>query len=110
MPFDTQIMAGFVGWHFPMRFDVLLERSVGIQLSKGATLSNWRQRPLSPDQQNYAAEDANQLLSIFYHLRLLLQEEDKFQLAERASIEYMEKALCPKYQRRFGPTGPLPNR
>ena len=101
--FDTQIMAGFIGWHFPMRFDTLLERSVGIQLSKGSTMSNWRQRPLSTEQLNYAAEDANQLLSIFYQLRLMLQEQDKFQLAERASIEYMESALMPKIPEEIWP-------
>ena len=32
----------------------------------------------SSDQLDYAAEDANQLLSIFYQLRLMLQEQDKF--------------------------------
>lgn len=101
--FDTQIMAGFIGWHFPLRFDTLLERSIGIQLSKGSTLSNWRQRPLSSDQLDYAAEDANQLLSIFYQLRLMLQEQDKFQLAERASIEYMEAALMPKIPEEIWP-------
>jgi ribonuclease D len=94
--YDTQIMAGLLGWTYPMRLDHLIETSLEVKLNKGSTLSNWSTRPLTKQQINYAAEDANQLLPLFNQLKMLLVAESKYQLSETASIEYMENALRPK--------------
>src|SRR5690606_26737123 len=55
--FDTQLAAGFVGMEYPASLATLVQRLVGKTLPKGETRTNWRHRPLTPDQITYALHD-----------------------------------------------------
>ena len=44
--FDTQISAGFVGYNYPAGFAKIVERELGVQVSKSHTVANWEARPL----------------------------------------------------------------
>ena len=55
--FDTQVVAGFVGLGFPRALRDLSASVLGKTMDKGATLTDWTRRPLSPEQLRYAAED-----------------------------------------------------
>lgn len=55
--FDVQIAAGLVGLDYPLRLSRLVEALLGVRIHKAHTLSDWRIRPLRPEQINYAAED-----------------------------------------------------
>jgi ribonuclease D len=62
---DTQILAGMAGLSYPARLDVLTRTALGTELDKGATLSNWKQRPLDPEQLAYACADVRLLCPIW---------------------------------------------
>ena len=62
--FDTQVAAGFVGLAYPVSLSKLVMDQVGAKLGKGLTFTNWDQRPLSPMQMRYAADDVRYLLAI----------------------------------------------
>jgi len=62
---DIQILAGMTGLPYPARLDVLARSALGIELDKGATLTNWNQRPLDPVQLEYACSDVRLLCPIW---------------------------------------------
>jgi ribonuclease D len=99
---DTQVLAGMVGFHFPARLDRLVEHFLGQHIEKGATLSNWNQRPLSPDQLEYAREDvrllprlADVLWSRLAHLDERVEGRAGQSWALQAGLELVEAAIAP---------------
>jgi ribonuclease D len=60
--FDVQIAAGLVGYEYPAGYASLLSRLLGQQLHKGETRTDWRRRPLSNQQIEYALDDVRHLL------------------------------------------------
>jgi ribonuclease D len=61
--FDTQLAAGFVGYSTPS-LSSLLHSELGVSASKGDRLTDWLRRPLTADQQRYAAGDVAHLLEL----------------------------------------------
>lgn len=59
--FDIQLAAGFIGLEYPASYGNLLQKIIGYKLEKGETRTDWRARPLSADQLQYAAEDVAHL-------------------------------------------------
>ena len=55
--FDTQIAAAFCGLGAGLGYQKLVLAVCGVDLPKGETRSDWLQRPLSPQQLEYAAQD-----------------------------------------------------
>ena len=66
---DTQIAAGFLGFGSPSLLKLVSEL-LGVRLEKGARMSDWFKRPLTPEQITYAAADVLHLLD----LRTVLEE------------------------------------
>lgn len=65
--FDLQVAAGFLGMEYPASYAKLVHRVVGKSLDKEETRSDWRIRPLTRRQLEYAAQDVRDLLSIHDH-------------------------------------------
>lgn len=63
--FDIQVAAGFLGMEYPASYGKLVNRVVGKTLDKEETRSDWRLRPLSRHQLEYAAQDVRDLLKIY---------------------------------------------
>lgn len=55
--FDIQLAAGFVGLEYPAAYSTLISRLLGKTLPKGETRTDWRKRPLSDRQLEYALQD-----------------------------------------------------
>jgi ribonuclease D len=81
--YDTQIGAAFVGWGFSMGLQRMVSEVLEVELGKGETTSDWLQRPLTPEQEHYAALDVAYLPAL-----ALLQRE---QLAEQGRLEWAEE-------------------
>lgn len=54
---DTQVAAGLAGYADNIGYADLVQQLLGITLDKSQTRTDWRQRPLSPAQLDYAAAD-----------------------------------------------------
>lgn len=67
--FDTQLAAGFVGGEYPASLSNLAAKLLGVKLSKGETRTNWRTRPLTQAQLNYAVRDVTELEAMHRILR-----------------------------------------
>lgn len=61
--FDVQIAAGFVGWDYPLSLQKLVQAALHHRIHKSKTLTDWRRRPLTESQFQYAAEDVAHLLA-----------------------------------------------
>ncbi len=55
--FDVQIAAALVGLEYPAAYSTLVSRLLNQSLGKGETRTDWRRRPLSPRQIEYALRD-----------------------------------------------------
>jgi ribonuclease D len=55
--FDTQIAAGLIGLEYPCSFGNLNVKLLDVKLPKGETRSDWRVRPLTSNQIDYALND-----------------------------------------------------
>ncbi|PHR93080.1 MAG: ribonuclease D [Blastopirellula sp.] len=55
--FDTQIAAGLIGLEYPCSFGNLNIKMLDVKLPKGETRSDWRVRPLTSNQIDYALND-----------------------------------------------------
>ena len=54
---DTQVAAGLAGYADNIGYADLVQQLLGITLDKSQTRTDWRQRPLSPAQLDYAVAD-----------------------------------------------------
>lgn len=59
--FDVQIGAGLIGLEYPAGYGNLVSRLTGKTPYKGETRTDWRKRPLTPNQLRYAIEDVAHL-------------------------------------------------
>jgi ribonuclease D len=74
--FDAQIAAGLVGFGYPMSHTNLVRKVVGVQVQGGESFTDWRKRPLSAKQLEYAADDVRYLLEM---RTLLLGDAEKLE-------------------------------
>ncbi|MDR3110831.1 MAG: HRDC domain-containing protein [Planctomycetaceae bacterium] len=89
--FDVQLAAGFVGVAYPAAYRDLLERVLHVRLEKSETRTNWKQRPLSPLQIDYALDDVRHLRQMADILQKRLRE------LKRLEWYYDENAAVSKY-------------
>jgi ribonuclease D len=96
--FDTQIAAGFCGLPYPVSLSKLVGELTGAKLGKGLTFTHWDQRPLSPMQLRYAADDVRYLPAVRAELGRRLEASGHTAWAEEEC-----EALCDASQYRFDP-------
>ena len=72
--FDTQLVATVLGYGEQMGYGNLINKVLGIELKKGQARTDWLQRPLSPEQLEYAADDVRYLIQAYPPLVDKLEE------------------------------------
>ena len=75
--FDIQVAAGFLGFEFPASYGNLVHRFTGVLLDKEETRSDWRLRPLTQQQLQYAAQDVRDLPKLYATLKNQLGKLDR---------------------------------
>jgi ribonuclease D len=78
---DTQIMALALGYPDQMAYDRLIAAVLKRKLSKGHRFTDWRRRPLTTEQMDYALADVTHLLDAYH----IMQE----QLAGRGRTDWL---------------------
>lgn len=66
--YDPQLVAGLVGYSYPLSHTNLVQQVLDVRVGGGETFTDWRKRPLSPQQLEYAADDVRYLAAIRDHL------------------------------------------
>ncbi len=99
--FDTQIAAGFVGREAAPSYALLVERYAGVVLSKTAQYTDWRLRPLSAEQVDYALNDVRHLPTVAAALQDELARRGRADWAACEQGERVTKALAPRDRARL---------
>jgi ribonuclease D len=80
--YDLQIAAGLCGMAYPLGHAALVSQLLGITVPKGETLTEWRDRPLTPKQIRYAFDDVRYLLPCWEQLSKELESRGRMGWAE----------------------------
>ena len=90
--FDLQIAAGLIGLEYPAAYSTLIQKLLNRSLPKGETRTDWRRRPLSPRQIEYAIQDVLYLQPLRNKLVQRLQELDRLDWFQ-AELESWQDAI-----------------
>jgi ribonuclease D len=83
--FDIQIAAGLVTAAYPSSLTSLVQRYIGKTVNSSETRTDWRKRPLTPGQIQYALDDVRHLLPIAEILRQKLHDNGRLEWNEEES-------------------------
>lgn len=107
--FDTQIAAGLIGLDYPASYGKLIARLLDVELHKGETRTDWRRRPLSPKQIEYALLDVTFLAPLYGKLREHLERLSRLDWLDeemaRWQDELQEAEQRENWRRVSGATG-----
>lgn len=71
--FDVQIGVAYLTAKLQAGYSQSVFEILGIELDKGESQSDWLARPLSPEQENYAANDVRYLLALYQAVKHKLE-------------------------------------
>lgn len=71
--FDVQIGVAYLSGKLQAGYAQALNEILGIEIDKGESQSNWLARPLSAEQETYAANDVRYLLTLYQAVRQALE-------------------------------------
>ncbi|MEM5500567.1 ribonuclease D [Ahrensia kielensis] len=75
--FDTQVAAMVCGFGDSIAYDQLVRRISGAHIDKSLRFTNWKLRPLSDQQLEYALADVTHLRDVYNFLKDKLEEENR---------------------------------
>jgi ribonuclease D len=75
--FDTQVAAMVCGFGDSVSYDQLVQKITGERLDKSSRFTDWRHRPLSDKQLEYALADVTHLIDVYHHLKAELEREKR---------------------------------
>lgn len=112
--FDLQIAAGMIGLGYPASLAKLAKAVAGVAMHKSQTLTNWRKRPLTAEQLDYAAADVAYLprmhATICQRLRSRKREEWAIEESQRMCANAVRIVEPDDQRRRLKGAGSLSRR
>lgn len=75
--FDTQVAAMVCGFGDSVGYEALVKQIVNAPIDKSSRFTDWRRRPLSPEQLSYAVADVTHLRVVYEVLRQRLTENGR---------------------------------
>lgn len=91
--FDVQLAAGMVGFEYPISYGKLLMRLFRKSLPKGETRTDWRVRPLSAAQMEYALEDVIDLPRLCDELSNRLKKLNRLEWLNQEMINWQANLI-----------------
>lgn len=88
---DVQLAAGLVGLGYPLSHTNLVRKVLGVNVKSGETFTDWRKRPLTTAQLEYAADDVRYLADVLNELKSRADELDRVGWLEAESARYAAK-------------------
>jgi ribonuclease D len=77
--FDTQLAAGFCCTEYPASYSSVVTKFLGVRPGKGEQRTDWRRRPLTDYQIEYALEDVRYLLPLHDALKRRLNKHRRLE-------------------------------
>ena len=112
--FDLQLAAGLTGLAYPLGHGTLVHQVLGVQMTKGETLTEWRHRPLTSGQIRYAFDDVRYLLPAWQRMSARLEELGRTEWAreefERLAVNASPEETSTEKWRKLRSLGSLDRR
>jgi ribonuclease D len=102
---DVQIAAGFVGREYPASYSSLAGKLLGKSPKQAETRTNWRRRPLTERQVDYALDDVRHLLPLRDALQRRVSELGRAEWLGEEMAEWqsdLQNSLAEEQWRRLG--------
>lgn len=96
--FDTQLAAAFLGMGLSLGYSPLIKELLHKEISKDEKRSDWLQRPLSAEQEQYAAADVMYLIELYQYFASQLSQQKLAWLYEDTQQLAESYAKLPDYQ------------
>lgn len=94
--FDTQIAAGFLGFGYPIGYGKLLTGILGKSVAKTESYTDWRRRPLTESQIQYAVDDVRHLLAMYDKLEQKLKKMNRLEWVQEECRKYCDLSYYEK--------------
>jgi ribonuclease D len=92
--FDTQIASALLNEGVGLSYQNLVKQRFGIDLPKAETRSDWLQRPLTPEQLEYAALDVAYLHQTWHAQRLALRALGRESWLQEECVRQQQQYAC----------------
>jgi len=89
--FDVQVAAGLVDHDYPAGYAAIVRRLLNVQTNKAETRTDWRQRPLSAAQLDYALDDVRHLERLWRKLEAKLDAAGRMPWMEAEMAAWQEE-------------------
>ena len=99
--FDVQLAAGMIGLEYPISYGKLLQRLLKTNLPKGETRTDWRRRPLTAAQIEYALHDVIHLPQLCDLIKERLDELGRLDWYETEAIAWQENVRASEKRERW---------
>ena len=88
---DTQIAEGLRSTTYPVGHESLVARVLGLKLEQHQTRTDWRRRPLSPEQLEYAVDDVRHLIDVWKKQQTSLKRLKRLEWAEAEFVRIVDE-------------------
>lgn len=98
---DVQLAAGLVGLEYPAAYHKLIGKLLGVNLAKGETRTDWRRRPLSSHQLEYALQDVVHLIELRDRLIHQLTRLNRTSWLDDENSRWQESIIATEQEERW---------
>ena len=99
--FDTQLAAAFCSTDYPAAYSSVVSRFVGHRLKKGEQRTDWRRRPLSDAQIDYALEDVRHLLKLHDVIGAKIDKRERRSWFDEDTHEFVAEVTAARTRERW---------
>jgi len=99
--FDVQIAAGFCSHEFPSAYGAVVNKFLRHKPLKGEQRTDWRRRPLTKAQINYALEDVRYLLPLYDRQVTLLSENNRSGWFEEQVADWQNEIVAARTRKNW---------
>ena len=99
--FDVQVAAGLVDHDYPAGYASVVRRVLGQPTNKGETRTDWRKRPLTPAQIEYALDDVRYLDAIWKTLETRLEDRGRTAWMQEEMLTWMDELAASFTRKRW---------
>jgi len=99
--FDTQIASAFCSNEYPAAYASVVTRILGKRAEKGEQRTDWRRRPLTDAQINYALEDVRHLFALHDKIIANIDQLGRTSWHEEETASFVEEVIAARTRQRW---------
>lgn len=99
--FDTQLAAAFCSPEYPAAYSSVVQRVLNKRPNKGEQRTDWRRRPLTDAQIDYALEDVRYLFPLHDKILARIDKHGRREWMETETADFVEEVIAARTRQRW---------